>query len=110
MRGSKGYAECNRYRINGKSVMQGRKDNLPYIAEHTDLIASIRKNEPINELKNVAESTMTAIMGRMSAYTGKPLTWKQALESRETLMPENLAFDMKLETPPVAMPGKTKFV
>jgi myo-inositol 2-dehydrogenase / D-chiro-inositol 1-dehydrogenase len=110
VRGSKGYAEVNRYRINGKSVFNGRKDNAPYIAEHTDLIASIRKNEPINELKNVAESTMTAIMGRMSAYTGMPLTWKQALESRETLMPENLAWDMKLPEPPVAIPGKTKFV
>ena len=39
--------------------------------EHTDLIESIRSGKPINELKNVAESTLTAIMGRMSAYTGK---------------------------------------
>ena len=41
-----------------------------YVQEHTDLIASIRDGKPLNELKQVAESTLTAIMGRMSAYTG----------------------------------------
>ena len=49
--------------------------------EHTDLIASIRAGKPLNELKNVAESTLTAIMGRMSAYTGKTVTWEEALDS-----------------------------
>ena len=91
-------------------MFTGRNAKDPYIVEHTDLIASIRKNEPLNELKTVAESTMTAIMGRMSAYTGKPLTWKQALESRETLMPDNLSWEMTLPEPAVAIPGKTKFV
>ncbi len=62
----------------------------PYVQEHTDLIARIRSGKPINELKNVAESTLTAIMGRMSAYTGKAVTWDEALNSQESLMPENL--------------------
>ena len=44
--------------------------NDPYVQEHIDLIASIRAGKPLNELKTVAESTLTAIMGRMSAYTG----------------------------------------
>ena len=57
----------------------------------------------------MAESTLTAIMGRMSAYTGKELTWEQALNSKEELMPENLAWDMKLDVAAVAVPGKTKF-
>ena len=58
--------------------------------EHTDFIASIRAGKPYNELKTVAESTLTAIMGRMSAYTGKVVTWDQALNSKEELMPANL--------------------
>src|SRR5207249_10098299 len=103
-------ADRRQYLVNGRSVFEPRKDNAPYVQEHTDLIESIRKGEPINELKNVAESTLSAIMGRMSAYTGQAITWEQALESRENLMPENLSWDMKLDTPPVAMPGKTKFV
>jgi myo-inositol 2-dehydrogenase/D-chiro-inositol 1-dehydrogenase len=86
-----------------------RKDNRPYEQEHTDLIESIRSGKPMNELKNVAESTMTAIMGRMSAYTGVPLTWEQALNSKDDTMPPSLSWDMKLQVPAVAQPGRTKF-
>ena len=57
----------------GRRRRRGRVD--PYLQEHTDLIESIRKGEPLNELKTVAESTLTAIMGRESAYTGKVVTW-----------------------------------
>ncbi len=35
---------------------------------------SIRPGKPFNELENTAISTMTAIMGRISAYTGKETT------------------------------------
>jgi hypothetical protein len=50
---------------------------------------------------------MTAIMGRMSAYMGKVVTWDQALNSREQLMPANLTLG-PLPTPPVAVPGQTQ--
>jgi predicted dehydrogenase len=80
----------------------------PYVQEHKDLVESIRAGKPINELKNVAESTLSAIMGRMSAYTGKAITWKMALDSKENLVPEKLAFG-SLPVPPVAMPGQTEF-
>ncbi len=85
------------------------KDNKPYVQEHTDLIESIRSGNPYNELKQVAESTLTAIMGRMSAYTGKAVTWDQALNSKEDLMPSALAFG-PIPVPPVAIPGQTKLV
>lgn len=111
VRGTKGTSQVNASQINGKSVYKRKPgDTDPYVQEHTDLIESIRKGEPINELKNVAESTLSAILGRMSAYTGKPLTWEQALNSRQVLMPERLSWDMELPEPPVAVPGKTKFV
>ena len=77
--------------------------------EHTDLIASIRAGKPINELKSVAESTLTAIMGRMSAYTGKAVTWEQALNSKENSMPANLTLG-PLRTPPVPVPGQTPLI
>ena len=47
----------------------------PYVQEHIDLIASIKAGKPLNEGRQVAESTLTAIMGRMSAYTGRALSW-----------------------------------
>ena len=84
------------------------EENKPYVQEHVDLIASIRAGKPINELKNVTESSLTAIMGRMAAYTGKLVTWEQALNSEENLMPANLDWNAPLPTPPVAMPGQTE--
>ncbi|MHC4838986.1 MAG: gfo/Idh/MocA family oxidoreductase, partial [Planctomycetota bacterium] len=62
-----------------------------------------------NEAQNVAHSTLTAIMGRESAYTGQEITWEQALNSEQDLMPAVLAFT-ECPTPPVPIPGKTKFV
>jgi myo-inositol 2-dehydrogenase/D-chiro-inositol 1-dehydrogenase len=112
--GSKGTIHTNDgakiFEINGAKVytaQQARKHTNAYVQEHTDLIESLRSGKPLNELKQVAESTLTAIMGRMSAYTGKRVTWEQALNTKEDLMPKNLSWDMKLPVPPVAIPGKT---
>ena len=109
--GTKGTWSSGGYRLNGKGVLQG-PDNSPYVQEHTDLIESIRSGKPLNELKRVAESTLTAIMGRMTTYTGKALKWEEALESKERLMPEpqDLDWNTKLPEWTVAIPGKTKFV
>lgn len=112
--GSKGFCQIIPYR---KFVITGQKpwsfdreDNKPYVQEHTDLIESIRAGKPFNELKNIAESTLTAILGRMAAYTGKLVTWEQALNSQENLMPAKLDWSAPLPVPPVAMPGQTELV
>jgi predicted dehydrogenase len=109
--GTKGQCQVSSYTINGKPAAARRGGTNPYVQEHTDLIASIRKGQPLNELRQVAESTLTAIMGRMSAYTGKAVTWDFVVnKSTENLMPEKLSFEMSLPTPPVAVPGKTPLV
>ena len=79
----------------------------PYVQEHTDLVASIRSGKPYNELKQVAESTLTAILGREAAYTGQELTWDEVLNADQDLTPPQTTFG-PLEVPPVPMPGKTK--
>ena len=62
----------------------------PYVVEHIDLQEAVRGNAPyINEGKRIAESTMTAIMGRMSAYTGKDLEWSAALADPMDLVPKD---------------------
>jgi hypothetical protein len=58
----------------------------------------------------MCNTTLMAIMGRMAAYTGQEITWEQALNSQEQLVPERLEWDMNLPIAPMAMPGKTKFV
>jgi predicted dehydrogenase len=108
--GTKGRWDSRGYRFHGASNFRYRtKEVNPYVQEHIDLLASIRKGAPLMELKTVAESTLTAIMGRMSAYTGKAVTWEEALNSKEDLVPKNLAFG-PLPTPPVAVPGQTKLI
>ncbi len=107
--GTKGRAETSgeRWAISGPQAWRRREDEgevSPYVQEHTDLIASIRAGKPSSELKDVAESTLTAIMGRMSAYTGRLVTWEEALGSAESLVPEKLAWG-PMPVPPVARPG-----
>ncbi|MCH8273415.1 MAG: Gfo/Idh/MocA family oxidoreductase [Armatimonadetes bacterium] len=105
--GTKGTSDANTV-ISGENEwrFEGDRPN-PYRLEHKDLIDSIRSGMPLNEGRQVAESTLTAIMGRMAAYTGKEVTWEQALNSTEKLMPENLEFG-PIAVPPVAVPGKTQ--
>lgn len=87
----------------------GRRDPDAYVQEHRDLIAAIRGGEPLNEGRQIAESTLTAIMGRMSAYTGKVVTWDFVLQSALDLSPKSWQFG-DLPTPAVALPGKTQLV
>jgi hypothetical protein len=81
-----------------------------YQTEHDEFFASIRAGQPVNFGDKLAHSTMVGIMGRMSAYTGQTITWEDAMNSQEVLAPPSLDWAMKLETPPVPMPGRTKFV
>jgi myo-inositol 2-dehydrogenase/D-chiro-inositol 1-dehydrogenase len=53
----------------------------PYVQEHRDLIRSIRAGTPLNEARNVAESTMVAVMGRISAYTGQIVRWSDLMKN-----------------------------
>lgn len=108
--GTQGNWSSNGYRFSGKDKFRFRgKEINPYVQEHIDLLESIRSGKPLNELTTVAHSTLTAIMGRMSAYTGKAVTWDDALNSKQDLMPATLAFG-DLPTPPVAVPGQTELI
>lgn len=106
VQGTKGTTNCAGS-IRGESAwrFEGESPN-PYVQEHTDLIASIRAGKPLNEGRRIAESTLTAIMGRMSAYTGQEVTWDQAMNSKLSLMPAKLEMG-PMPVPPVAVPGKT---
>ncbi|MEX1055282.1 MAG: Gfo/Idh/MocA family oxidoreductase [Rhodothermales bacterium] len=83
------------------------RGNNGYIAEHTDLIAAIREKRPINEARQIADSTLTAILGRESAYTGLELTWQDVLGAEMDLVPKELTFT-DLPTASVPRPGTTK--
>jgi myo-inositol 2-dehydrogenase/D-chiro-inositol 1-dehydrogenase len=111
--GTKGRATCSSGRAKidiasggpGGWRFEGENGN-PYVHEHVDLVKSILSGEPINEAQRIAESTLTAIMGRMSAYTGKSVSWDQAMNSTLDLSPTTYAFG-PLPTPAIAIPGRT---
>ncbi|HUT28400.1 MAG TPA: Gfo/Idh/MocA family oxidoreductase [Sedimentisphaerales bacterium] len=80
------------------------------VEEHADLIKSIRDARPINEGQHVAESTLTAIMGRISAYTGRALKWDWVMNaSALDLRPAEYKMG-DLAVRPVPVPGKTQLI
>jgi predicted dehydrogenase len=98
------------------SGIKGEKKEKPdplakaYIKEHADLIEAITTGKHVNESERLCDSTLTGIMGRMSAYTGKLVTWDQARDSKLDLWPkEPLAFG-PFPVPAVPMPGKEPLV
>jgi myo-inositol 2-dehydrogenase / D-chiro-inositol 1-dehydrogenase len=110
--GTKGQWHSGGYRFSGSSQDRVRERGIDaYVQEHVDLLESIVSRKPINELKQVAESTLTAIMGRESAYTGKEITWEKAIASeRDTFPKEPLAMAGAMSEPEVPRPGSYKLI
>ncbi|MFM8468605.1 MAG: Gfo/Idh/MocA family protein [Limisphaerales bacterium] len=82
-----------------------------YQVEHNELFASIRAGEPLNNGDRMVTSTMAGIMGRMAGYTGQEVTWEMALNSKEEIAPQNLRdWNGQVTVPPLALPGRTKFI
>ena len=109
--GTKGHARVSEGSmwIKGEQPWENReRDNSFYQTEHDELFASIRNGKPTNNGDYMSKSTLLAIMGRMSAYTGQEITWEQALNSKEDLSPPKYAWGPLAERP-IAVPGQTKF-
>lgn len=82
-----------------------------YKQEHKDLVDSIVSGQPIVELRQTADSSLLAVMGRLAAYSGQRVTWKQVSEEMKLdLFPKNLTWDSKLPQPQYAIPGETRIV
>jgi predicted dehydrogenase len=107
--GTKGRSNCRD--MGGTKGKVDVWDHKAYMTEHRALVSSIRGDGPyLNYGQMVAESTMTAIMGRESAYSGLEITWDQIMKSQLNLMPEHLDMSMKIQTRPRPVPGVYKFV
>jgi predicted dehydrogenase len=87
----------------------------PYVQEHVDLIKGVIAEKPMNEAKQVAESTAVAIMGRMSSYSGELVRWSDMMEDTQspfyqlTCKPTALDFErntVALAPEVAAVPGK----
>jgi predicted dehydrogenase len=64
----------------------------PFVQEHINLVTAIRTGSIINDAEAQVNSTLITIMGRMSAYTGKDVTWEEVMNSDMYLGPKTYAF------------------
>ena len=96
----------------GKQVWEkSGKIKDAYREEHRALVESIRNEKPIVELKQTADSSMVGVLGRVSAYTGKKVTWDfMTKQSELDLFPKSLVWDGDLPSNGYAIPGKTKLI
>jgi predicted dehydrogenase len=108
--GSKGSCDVFRHRITGEKTWRytSKTRGNMYQVEHDALFKAIRANKPINNGAYMCISTMLAIMGRMTAYTGKTITWDMAINSNVSLAPKAYPWGDAPKRP-VARPGITKF-
>jgi predicted dehydrogenase len=110
--GTKGWVDVMEHKIYDyeKNLIwryRGPKGNM-YQIEHDEFFASIRDGKPINNGEYMSKSSMWAIAGRMSAYTGKTLKWEDCMNSKLDLSPPSYEWG-PLEMRPVAIPGETQF-
>lgn len=112
--GSLGTCSTMEYRIKGKNNWEfprtRRRRGDMYQNEQDALFGSIRAGNPINNGDYMCKSTLMAIMGRMATYTGQIITWDMAMNSKEDLTPPTYDLKAKMDIPPVAIPGVTKFL
>ncbi|NJK87841.1 MAG: Gfo/Idh/MocA family oxidoreductase [Bacteroidales bacterium] len=121
IQGTKGYTNCQNtiWNLAGEEIWkyeyplddQGQPTNSvkvsPYRQEHIDLVTAIRTGKPFNEAENTAMSTLVAIMGRISAYTGKSVTMEEMMNSELKLGPKTFIFgnvDVPKEVPIAGVP------
>jgi len=64
----------------------------PYVQEHINLVTAIRTGNTVNDAEAQVNSTLITIMGRMSAYSGKDVTWEEVMNSDLYLGPTTYAF------------------
>ncbi|MEC8599068.1 MAG: Gfo/Idh/MocA family oxidoreductase [Bacteroidota bacterium] len=107
--------------LNGMTIFKYRNnwqnEPNPYQVEQDRLFESIRNGNVISDAENGAKSTLTAIMGRMATYTGKKISFDEALNSKLHLMPEEINWNTnppslpdKNGNYPIPIPGKTKMI
>jgi predicted dehydrogenase len=113
--GTKGIAKPV-YFGGGKCVILDRKGKVLYeaptpkvqalIAEHKFLINAIKSGKHVNRLRPLVNSTLVAIAGRESAYSGKKFKYEAFLaKSKGTLYCEEKFGKLPIRSVPV--PGKT---
>jgi predicted dehydrogenase len=95
----------------GHDLGAGPRRASTFVEEHLRMMNSIRGDGPyLNEGMVVAEGTMTCIMAREAAYSGQEITWDMIMNSKQDLQPKRFDYKLKMDVPPLPVPGRYKFV
>ena len=122
LRGTEGYTNCSdeiwshegeskfsyAYPLNEEEEPDPKAMKPGMDQEHIDLITAIRTGEQLVQAEETAKSTMIAIMGRESAYTGQRKTWEEMMSSDQQLGPDKIELgpvDMEVVIPKPGSPG-----
>jgi predicted dehydrogenase len=62
-----------------------------YVQEHVALLKSLLAGKPINDTEAVTDATLSAILGRISAYTGQRIEWRHLADPKAGSPLYNLA-------------------
>jgi predicted dehydrogenase len=117
--GSRGKASVTGCRIWGDTEWRWKGRCNPYQIEHDVLFRAIRSGEPVNNGDYMTRSTMVTVMGQISCYTGKEVTWGQINESDFYYSPRAEDCHDGMEPPvkpgpdgsyPVPTPGSTEMI
>ena len=106
--GTEGYAtakgnSCNLTNLKGEQIWaypypkEDDQDKTwkikdPFVQEHVNLVNAIRTGVYYSDAEAQVNSTLITIMGRISAYTGKDVTWEEVMNSDLYLGPKTYAF------------------
>jgi myo-inositol 2-dehydrogenase / D-chiro-inositol 1-dehydrogenase len=111
--GTKGTAQLMMHTVtpfSGAKWQHDIKDKSDmYQTEHNELFAAIRSGKVMNDGEASAYSTLMGVMAREAAYSGQRITWEQMLNSKQNLMPKELAFG-EAPASSISIPGKYQFV
>ncbi|HBL74451.1 MAG: hypothetical protein A2W90_20220 [Bacteroidetes bacterium GWF2_42_66] len=110
--GSKGHADTTGHKPKiidnaGTVIFEAAESSInPYVQEHIDMVTCIRQGTPLNEAESVATSCLVGMMGRVSAYTGKEVTFDEMMNSDLKLGPDTYIMGeigyMKTASVPIA--------
>jgi myo-inositol 2-dehydrogenase/D-chiro-inositol 1-dehydrogenase len=104
--GTKGTAQLMKHTVSPTGAPGWELGDEPYKdmyqVEHDELFAGIRAGKLVNDGESAAYSTLMALMARESAYSGKRLTWKEMLASKQNLGPSK--YEMAATPPVFAIP------
>lgn len=104
--GTKGFADVDKGKISGANAWEyPGQDREAKAMEQEFFIKTIRDGKPVNEAREMAKSTLGAIMGRMSAYSGRAISWDWALDKSKLDMTPPAYKPGELPIEPVAVPG-----